>query len=406
MRGLPTIVLCALCALLAGCGPLTTTELRADDIEASRHAWSDLSSEVDRLAAPLVESGHTPGLLVGVRLPDGGMRFFGYGVADERTGRPPDRDTLFAIGSLSKGYLGAVTALLVSEGRLSWSDTLRDLLPLETPLSRDAAQITVLQLATHTSGLPRQPLSLRTLRYFVEYLFDGENFYRHFTSDYLLNYLADFEADNPGRPQYSNIGYGLLSYVIERRTGQSAERLIEQKIISPLRLRCTGFVPGDLPCRGNRARGYAGDQPKFIARGSPVPDWSFTPVMEGTAGMYSNARDLLAFAAAHLQGHKTPLNAVLASDTVVRVPQPERAAAVSWIVDDVAGQPITYQIGIVGGYTSYLGMDTGNNTAVVVLQNSFNWDSSLGHKLLLSLRYGRRPTAAEQVPAENRTSGG
>jgi hypothetical protein len=70
----------------------------------------------------------------------------------------------------------------------------------------------------------------------------------------------------------------------------------------------------------------------------------------------------------------------------VRVPQAKAAAAVAWVVDDVEGQPIVYQIGIVAGYTSYIGIDVTHDTAVVILQNSFNWDSSEGHKLLLRLR--------------------
>ncbi len=59
--------------------------------------------------------------------------------------------------------------------------------------------------------------------------------------------------------------------------------------------------------------------------------------------------------------------------------------AVAWIADDVAGIHISYQVGIVAGYTSYLGIDEANHTAVVVLQNAFNWDCSAGHQLLLML---------------------
>ena len=44
---------------------------------------------------------------------------------------------------------------------------------------------------------------------------------------------------------------------------------------------------------------------------------------------------------------------------------------------------ITYQVGLVAGYTSYVGLDMANRTAVVILQNSFNWDLRAGHLLLL-----------------------
>jgi CubicO group peptidase (beta-lactamase class C family) len=335
----------------------------------------------------MVETGHTPGVVVGVLLPDGTTHFFGYGVADRSTGAKPDGDTLFAIGSLSKGFLAAITALLVDEKILSWDDTLDRLMPPHTRLSPDAGKITLLQLATHTSGLPRQPVTLQTLQYFVEYLFDGESFYRHFDTDYVLDYLAEFSADEQGNPHYSNIGYGVLGYILELQMGMSVDTLLEQKMTQPLGLTCTGYTPESLPCYATRAHGYAGDQPKFIGRGHPTPDWQFTNFMRGSAALSSTAKDLLIFAAAHLKGQETRFSGVLAGNLRVRVPRSREAAAVAWIVDDFAGTAITYQIGVVAGYTSYLGLDVEHKTAVVVLQNSFNWDNSLGPKLLLRLAH-------------------
>src|SRR6185503_9900192 len=113
----------------------------------------DLKAEVDSLALPVIAEGQTPGLIVGVLTADGRMRFFGYGVANDARRVAPDGDTIFPVGSVSKGFVGAIAASLVEEGVLSWNDTLRELLPPEVKLSADARKITVLQLATHTSGL-------------------------------------------------------------------------------------------------------------------------------------------------------------------------------------------------------------------------------------------------------------
>jgi CubicO group peptidase (beta-lactamase class C family) len=374
------------CLFAAGCNSLANTELDATEIAAARLPDSrDLRAVVDSLAHPMVETGHTPGVVVGVLLPDGTMHFFGYGVADQISGREPDADTLFAIGSVSKGFLAAITAMLVDEGVLSWDDTLDTLLPPNTPLSPDARNITLLQLATHTSGLPRQPMTLRTLRYFVEYLFDGESFYHHIDTAYARDYLADFSTEEQGQPRYSNIGYGILGWILQLKTGKSVDDLLAQTITEPLGLTCTGYEPDSLPCYPTRAHGYAGDQPKFISRGRPTPDWQFTDLMRGAAALSSTARNLLTFASAHLESQGTRLNGVLASNLQVRVPRPKQAAAVAWFVDDIDGQPITYEIGLVAGYTSYLGLDVGHRTAVVVLQNSFNWDNTVGHSLLLRL---------------------
>ena len=108
--------------------------------------------------------------------------------------------------------------------------------------------------------------------------------------------------------------------------------------------------------------------------------------MRGSAGLYSNAGDLLTYASAHLQpGSNQALNAALQDTLVVRFNRLKPAPAIAWSVDDVNGLKITRQIGFVAGYSTYLGLDVKHRTAVVVLQNSFNWDLSIGPRLLLRL---------------------
>ncbi|HEV7815748.1 MAG TPA: serine hydrolase domain-containing protein [Janthinobacterium sp.] len=385
--------------LLTACGTLSRMELDADGTAVPRYASGDLRAEADSLALPLIQARRTPGLVIGVLLPDGSRQCFGYGETEAEGGQRPDGDTLFAIGSVSKGFLSATAAILVQEGVLSWDDTLEKLLPPGTPLSPSSKQITLLQLATHTSGLPRQPFTPRTLLYFVEYLFTGQNFYRHLDRDYLLGYLAGFDAPAVSEPRYSNIGYALLGYVMELRTGKKVDGLVHEKILWPLRLANTAYVPEQLAGYADRARGHAGDQPKFIRRGEPVPDWQFTDVLAGSAALYSSANDLLTYAAAHLHGSGDAMRDRALQDTLaVRVNRPKEAAALAWIVDDIGGRKITYQIGLVAGYTSYIGMDVANKTAVVVLQNSFNWTNGIGHRLLLRMADGARKLPREEVP--------
>lgn len=380
-------------------------EIDTDGAAASRYAATrDLKAEVDGLAQPMIDSKESTGLVVGVLLADGTEQFYGYGVTEQINGHRPDGNTLFAIGSLSKGFLGATASILVQEGKLGWDDTLETLLPAHVALSRDAKKITLRQLVTHTSGLPRQPFTARTLAYFIEYLFTGNSFYRHFDREYLLNYMASFEKGS-NAPQYSNIGYGLLGYIMELRTGQKVDALVQQKLLRPLHLDHTGYAPEQLPGYATRARGHAGDQPKMIRRGEPVPDWQFTDVMSGSAALYSNAGDLLRYARAHLHASGDGLRDTALRDTLkVHVDKPVEAAATAWIVDQVDGRKITYQVGLVAGYTAYLGMDVASQTTVVVLQNNFNWTNRIGHRLLL--RMARAQEERRQVAAmSNQASG-
>jgi len=372
------------CLSLAGCGVLSNTDPQPNEIARSASARSrDLQADADELIRPLVESGQTPGVVAGVLLPDGSTRFFGYGVTIRNGNARPDGDTLFAVGSLSKGFLAAELALRVDEGVLAWDDTVGALAPGSARLSDDARQVTLLQLATHTAGMPRQPLDLQTLELFVRYLFTGESFYGHFDRDYVMNYLATFSASRRGEPQYSNIGYGILGHLLALRTGQPAEASVEQRVIRPLGLSCTGYEPERLPCHAMRAHGYAGDQPKFIPRGIATPDWQFNDVMRASAGLHSTARDLLTMASAHMSGADTQLHAALAGNARGRPVGSSKTATVAWSSKKFGDRTITYQVGLVAGYTSYIGLDIANRTAVVILQNSFNWDLRAGHLLLL-----------------------
>lgn len=372
---------------LSACGTLSQQQSDSpDSFQQQAVDTTSLHAQVDALAQPLIDGKRTPGIVVGVLSADGRKQVFGYGLSDSLHGATPDGTTLFAVGSLSKGFVGNLAAMLVEDGLLSWDDDLEQLLPAGTPLSEDARPITLLQLATHTAGLPRQPMTPRTLSYFIEYLFTGNSFYRHFDQAYLLDYLADFGKPRQVAPQYSNIGYALLAHVLELRSGKSIDELTAERILGPLQLSNTSYQPQQLAGYAERARGHAGDQPKFIRRGRPVPDWQFSDILHGTAALYSTADDLLEYAAAHLHGSgDVHRDAALRDSLRVRLERPREAPAIAWIVDDIHDQKITYQVGLVAGYSSYLGLDTRNKTAVVVLQNSFNWSNSIGHRLLLRM---------------------
>ncbi|WP_211222820.1 serine hydrolase domain-containing protein [Paludibacterium yongneupense] len=406
-RALRLITALGLLLALGACSTLSETTIDSTETEVSHYQrGGNLHDEVDSLVQPLIRSGQTPGMMVGVLLPDGSAHFYGYGTADKARPEAPQADTQFAVGSLSKCFLAVLTAQLVAEGRLSWDETLPSLLPPGTPLSADARKITLLQLLTHTSGLPRQPMTLETLDYFVRYLFTGESFYRHFTRQYMLDYLKDFRAPAPAHPIYSNVGYGLVGYALELRTGQTLDALLAHYISGPLQLAHTGYEAAALPGYATRARGYAGDQPKFIARGQPVPDWEFTDLMKGSAAIHSSARDLLHLAAAFLHPGVGPRGQALQELLRLHYPRQGQQAWIAWDHDTLGGADFSSMIGLVAGYTAYMGLDIEHHSAVVVLQNSFNWADEVGHRLLariaranptatdLAHRSGRPPTLA------------
>ncbi|MCS4272779.1 MULTISPECIES: serine hydrolase [Raoultella] len=338
---------------------------------------------VDTFVNHYMQSKQVSGVVVAVIRHNGPAEFHCYGVTDAKNRYPITPDTLFALGSLSKGITAEVITLLVNEGRLHWDDTLAMLLPPETRLSADAKKITLLQLVTHTSGLPRQPMNLLSLEHLLAYLSDGENFYHELDGDGALGYLSTFNAPLVREPEYSNLGYAILGYILKYQTGESVEALASRMIFQPLALHNTSFVPSTLRGYSRRALGHAGDQPKFKTRGALTPDWQFSNNMVGAANLYSDARDLIAYARAHFSPTGNPaLDKAFTDVGGDYYPRQTEAANIAWVTDTIGGQKITYQVGYIGGYSSYIGFDKANQNAVVVLQNSFNWSNYIGHAIL------------------------
>ncbi len=244
---------------LSSCGTLSQISVDASGAAGRELAASDnLKEQVDSLALPLLAAKQTPGLVVGVLRADGKKITFGYGVTDHEHGYDINGDTLFAVGSVSKGFIAEVTAVLVHKGVLRWDDRLETLLPSTLPLSADARKITLLQLVTHTSGLPRQMLSVEILTSFIDYLFTGDNFYHSLDNVKMLDYLADFHKPAKVEPRYSNLGYALLDYILRLRTGKNVNQLLAENITRPLALTHTGYNQRLLPGYSRRAIGHAG----------------------------------------------------------------------------------------------------------------------------------------------------
>ena len=387
--------------LCTSCAALSSRVISDPAPSAARlRAGGSLQAEVDLLAQPLIDSGEACGMVVGVVCPDGVPRFYGYG----RTGRPgdlqpPGADTIFQIGSISKLFVDALLVRLVDEGQLHYEDTVRSILPPTVPLSEDAGKLTLYELVTNTGGLPRQPNNLRQMWYFTSFLFTGRNLYGCITKEYLYDYLRTYRR--PPKAErgyaYSNIGMGLLTHLIELKTGRSISDLLDEKICRPLGLRDTGL---DLNAeqKNRLAAGHAGDQPKFMLRKANVGPWDMGEILGGSCGLYSTANDLMVFARANLGQLHHPLEPALISMQSVLVKTPTEDVGLGWSVNyfKEGRVVLTYKHGMVSGYSSYVGINAGQRIGVVVLCNNFNWDDKIGHNLLLRLSDAYPPLSVQR----------
>ncbi|MGT8856416.1 serine hydrolase domain-containing protein [Enterobacter sp. 186315] len=369
---------------LTGCGTLSQMSSPEGTQELFTH--QSLDGDVDSVVRHYMAQKSVPGMTVAVIHHHGSPQFYSWGVTDAVHQYPIRPDTLFALGSLSKGITAEVVACLVNEGRLHWDDNLGTLLPPGTPLSVDAQKITLLELVTHTSGLPRQNMDIPMLGKFIRYLGSGENFYTELDSNNVLRYLDNWQAPQQKVPEYSNLGYALIGYILHYKTGEDIQRLASTYIFQPLHMANSSFIPEQLKGYPQRALGHAGDQPKFIPRGQLTPDWHFSNNMVAAASLYSNAEDLAAYVHYHVSTtHNTLLDNVFAEVSNTDIQRPDGVQGIAWTTDFIGVEKITYQVGYIGGYSSFIGFDKKRGNAVVVLQNTFNWSNYIGIALLMDM---------------------
>ncbi|GAB2925544.1 serine hydrolase domain-containing protein [Hafnia psychrotolerans] len=373
--------------LLTSCGTLSEMQVDESPHKVKQLACTkNIDDLVDGIVRQYMNKEKNTGMAVGIIRNDGAPRTWGYGYTNADNRYPIDGETLFALGSISKGVTGEVVAGLVDKGQLKWDDNLADLLPKNTLLSDDAKHITLLQLVTHTSGLPRQNMNAHMLQSFLSYLFTGDNFYSELDSDSVVNDLSSFKRPQKRVPLYSNLGYALLGYIIKLKTGEDIQQLSYDFIFHSLKMSSTSFDAPRLKAYPYRAIGHAGDQPKFIRRGAVVPDWYFTNNMVAAASLYSNVDDLMKYLRAHItDSESSDLNSAILVSEKIYFQREIEAANIAWVTDHKDNQIITYQVGYIGGYSSYIGFDKKHKNAVVVLQNSFNWSNYIGHDLLLKM---------------------
>src|SRR5215218_2068808 len=252
--------------------------------DLSEAAAGSASSSLEALVAELLErhARRNVGVAIGI-LRDGETSTIGAGTAGPGRPTPPAADTIFEIGSLTKVFTATLLAAMAQDGLVSLDDPVQQYLPPSVVLPVRRRPITLADLATHTSGLPRLPhgLLLRSLRH-------RRNPYAWFTVDELDAGLpATRLRGEPGtRPRYSNLGFGLLGHVLALRADTGYERLVQDRICRPLALADTHVSVPEAALE-RFAQGHS-------RRGRPVPHWTLA-ALAGAGGLRSTVDDLLAF---------------------------------------------------------------------------------------------------------------
>ena len=173
------------------------------------------------------------GIVVGI-IDDKGARVITFGKPSLDGKQPLDGNSIFEIGSVTKVFTATLLADMVERGEVSLSDPISKYLPktVKTP-SRDGKEITLLDLATQTSGLPRVPTNFAPK--------DPRNPYADYSVDQLYAFLSGYTLTRGigEKYEYSNVGVGLLGHILAIRAGTDYETLVRKRICEPLKMNDT-----------------------------------------------------------------------------------------------------------------------------------------------------------------------
>lgn len=326
----------------------------------------DARAIIDMAIHQFMVNKDVPGVSVAVY--EGGKGYvLSYGVSDRASQNPIKPSSIFEIGSITKVFTSTALALQVENGRMSLNDPVTRYLPGLERSRGPISHVTLLQLATHTSSIPRVPPPLKNNR--------------RYSRQSVLDFLKNWRPNVPIGSQflYSNVGFGLLGYALETVEGRPYASVIDEDICRPLGMTSTMIdVPPFL--MPSYTQGYN-------LAGSPAIKWPRS-AWPGGGSLRSTGNDMLKFLLANLrlQGPKRLMQAMqMAQQGYFKVKENftmglgwQRFASNQLLLIDKNGG--------VYGYSSYIGMVPEKKLGIVILANKTKTQvTNVGRKILRQL---------------------
>lgn len=270
-------------------------------------------------------------------------------------------NTVFQIGSVTKVFTALLTAGLVVKNVLQLKVTVGELLPGER-MDPSISGITLLQLLTHTSGLPRLPEN------FIKYYSRKDNPYIYYGEPELLEYLGEAKVKVGCKVMsYSNLGYGLLGYLLGKVTRIPFAQLLKEKLCLPLGMGETSIY----------ATGTVSVSKGYTEAGEETPMWDMN-ILSGAGGLVSTPQDLLVFLKAIVSG-----NSILEEPIRKSLESLNKSMAWGWFMKDgilqlLSGTDTLWHNGMTGGFSCYMEVSRQQQRGIAVVFNKATFADFVG----------------------------
>lgn len=336
----------------------------------------DVKSVVEKHSEAIVKNRDYAAVVVGVHQ-NGGDCVYTFGKWD---GKAPDRDSVFEIGSVTKVFTGTLLADAVVRGEVKLDDPVQKHLPNGwTMPRRDGRDITLLQLATHTSGLTRQPYGFLAVA-----LKHSDNPFAHYDIAEMKKGLPQTKVQwaSGAKYEYSNLGVGLLGHALANAAKMvDYETLLKQRILGPMEMKDSQITLVE----SEKARIIPGHN----AAGKKQPTWTFA-CMESCGALRSTTADLLRFVGASCKTEGVLQRALeMAQQNWREIAAEKVENGLCWVRKIKKGSPTQiWHNGQTGGYHSFVGFIPGKGGVVVLCNVAIAEIDEVGFRVLDKIAEG------------------
>jgi CubicO group peptidase (beta-lactamase class C family) len=290
--------------------------------------------------------------------------------------------SIFEIGSITKTFTATILAKLVYDGKVDLNEPIKNILPVQLHQSAlNGKEVTLLHLANHTSGFPKEPDNIST-----DWTIPGSP-YQSYDETKLYEFLSGRLTlqSTPGeKREYSNLGGGLLGHLLTLVTGKPYETLLMEYICKPLGLYRT-FVALD----AERTRYLV---PGRDPQGNVVPNWELN-VLAGGGGIKSTAEDI----AKYLRAHMTDTTYYLLTQQPTIKYTEHNSAGLGWTWYEDGSRKFVSATGGTGGYSCCVIFERSTRTGIVLLTNVSAFLASKGDYISkLGIELGNSLSRADQ----------
>jgi len=326
------------------------------------------NAEIAAAIKTRIDAKNTGGLVVATIEPDGSSSMAAYGNPGPDA-KALDGDSVFEIGSITKVFTAILLAEMAERGEVKLDDPVAKHLRAGVRVpERNGKAITLIDLATQSSGLPRLPDNMKPA--------NPLNPYADYTVEQMFEFLGRYQLtrDIGAEFEYSNLGVGLLGQALAMRAGKTYEALVKERILDPLGMDHTGVTLTPW-MQDHLARGHS-------AGGMVMPNWDL-PAIAGAGALRSTMNDMLKFLRANLDTSGARLPRLMQQTHVVRRSVgKDMSIGMNWLTRAMNGREVVWHNGGTGGYRTWIGFDKMRKVGAIVLANSGIGHDDLGFELV------------------------